>query len=277
MTRLDRKVALVTGGASGLGRAIAQRLASEGAYVVITDVQTELGTQVAAEGGFTFLEHDVCDEQRWAHIIQTVEDRWGGLHILVNNAGIVGQMEHASPEDTALASWRRIFAVNVEGVFLGCRAGIGAMRRSGSGSIVNVSSIAGLLATPYNAAYGCSKAAVQQLTKSVAQHCAEQKLSVRCNSVHPGDVHTPLWDRIAEERAKQTGLTVAEVLAQQEQNSPMGGFTHAEDVAAAVAFLASEEARRITGAMMVVDGGQVGCDTYHLIKSNKLYSQVNRE
>jgi 3(or 17)beta-hydroxysteroid dehydrogenase len=272
MGRFNEKTALVTGGASGIGRAIAQRLSTEGARVVITDLQTTLGNQTATEGGFIFLEHDVCDEARWSEVVREVEARCGALHILVNNAGIVGPMGQTSPENTALATWRKIFAVNVEGVFLGCRAGIGAMRRAGWGSIVNISSVAGLLASPYNTAYGASKAAVRQLTKSVAQHCVEQGLNIRCNSVHPGDVHTPLWDQIAKETAQQSGLSVADVLAAQKMNSPMGGFTEVEDIAAAVAFLASEDARRITGSMMLVDGGLIACDTYHLTKSNKVYA-----
>jgi NAD(P)-dependent dehydrogenase (short-subunit alcohol dehydrogenase family) len=274
--RLDQKTALVTGGASGIGKAIARRLASEGARVVITDLQTPLGKQAAVEGGFDFLEHDVTDEDRWSDVIHDVEERHGGLHVLVNNAGIVGPIGQNSPENTPLATWKMIFSVNVEGVFLGCRAGIAAMRRSGGGSIVNISSVAGLLATPYNTAYGASKAAVRQLTKSVAQHCADEGLNVRCNSVHPGDVHTPLWDGIAKQTAERSGLSVAEVLAQEAQNSPMGGFTLVEDIAAAVAFLASEDARRITGTMLIVDGGLIDCDTYHLVKSKKGYAETRK-
>jgi 3(or 17)beta-hydroxysteroid dehydrogenase len=265
MHGLDRRTALVTGGASGLGKAIAQRLVSDGATVVITDIQAELGRKTANEGGYIFLEQDVCDESRWKSVVQEIEERYGALHILVNNAGIVGPMGATSPENTPLTVWRKLFAINVEGVFLGCRTAIPAMRRAGSGSIINISSVAGLLATPYNTAYGASKAAVSQLTKSVAQYCAAQKLNIRCNSVHPGDVHTPLWDKIAEERAREGNVTAAEVLAQAETISPMGGFTLVEDIAAAVSFLASEQARRITGTRLIVDGGLIGCDTYHVI------------
>jgi 3(or 17)beta-hydroxysteroid dehydrogenase len=185
MQRLAQKVALVTGGASGLGKAIALRLASDGTRVVITDVDRSAGTATAAAGGFTFLEQDVRDEQRWTQVVTQIEERLGRLNILVNNAGILGPMTAVSPEDTPLDLWRRIFAVNVEGVFLGCRAAIPAMRRAGEGSIINISSIAGLRASPYATAYGASKAAVRHLTKSIAQHCAEQKLNIRCNSVHP--------------------------------------------------------------------------------------------
>src|SRR5207302_2576841 len=158
MGRLDHKIALVTGGASGLGKAIAGRLASDGAHVVITDVQRDRGRATATEGGFTYLEQDVCDETQWTLIVRDVERRFGALNILVNNAGILGSMDTADPENTPLASWRKIFAVNVEGVFLGCRTAIPVMRRAGSGSIINISSVAGLLATPFATAYGASKA-----------------------------------------------------------------------------------------------------------------------
>ncbi len=262
MHRLADKVALVTGGASGLGKAIAERLAAEGARVVISDVDCRAGTQAAASGGLIFLEHDVCDETRWTQVVEEINQRLGRLDILVNNAGILGPMNAVSPVDTALEVWRRIFAVNVEGVFLGCRTAIPAMAASGGGSIVNISSIAGLRATPYATAYGASKAAVRQLTKSVAQHCAERKLNIRCNSVHPGDVRTPLWDKGAEEIAKSRQIPVAEVIEEGRTDSPMGEFTRPEDIAAAVAYLASDEARYITGTKLIVDGGTVNCESY---------------
>jgi 3(or 17)beta-hydroxysteroid dehydrogenase len=263
MRRLEHKTALVTGGASGLGKAIAKRLAEDGATVVITDVDTKVGAETAIEGGFTFFEHDVCDEAQWVKVVHEVEERCGSLHVLINNAGIVGALGAVTPENTSLANWKTIFAVNVEGVFLGCRAAIPAMRRAGSGSIINMSSVAGLLATPYNTAYGASKAAVRQLTKSVAQHCLEEKLRIRCNSVHPGTVMTPLWDRLAGETAKLSGLSVEEILARAKAQCPMGEFTLPEDIAAAVSFLASEESRHITGTKVIVDGGIVNCDTFH--------------
>jgi 3(or 17)beta-hydroxysteroid dehydrogenase len=260
--RLDQKTALVTGGASGLGKAIATRLAADGASVVISDLQRELGRTVAAEGGYTFLEQDVCEETQWTDVVREVEERFGPLNILVNNAGILGPVNAVSPEDTPLANWRQIFSINVEGVFLGCRAAIPAMRRAGGGSIINISSVAGLLATPYATAYGASKAAVRQLTKSVAQYCAQQKLNIRCNSVHPGNVPTPLWERQAEEHALIRGVSPEQILAEG-ADSPLGGFTLPEDIAAAVAFLASEDARHITGMKMIVDNGMINCDTYY--------------
>jgi 3(or 17)beta-hydroxysteroid dehydrogenase len=260
--RLHGKIALVTGGASGLGKAIAGRLAADGAVVVISDVQRDLGKATAQECGFTFLDHDVCDEQRWMEIVLTVEAQFGLLDILVNNAGILGRMDAVSPENTRLADWRRIFAVNVEGVFLGCRAAIPAMRRAGGGSIINLSSVAGIQATPFATAYGASKAAVRQLTKSVAQYCAQERLNIRCNSVHPGNVRTPLWDRHAEEVAQARGVPVETIIKEGKDEIPLGDFTLPEDVAAAVSFLASEDARHVTGEKLIVAGGLVNCDTY---------------
>ena len=261
----NTKVALVTGGASGLGKAIAQRLASDGASVVITDIQSDLGRATAAECDFTFLEQNVCDESQWEEIVSAVERRFGGLDILVNNAGILGSMSFVDPESTRLEDWRAIFAVNVEGVFLGCRAAIPAMRRAGAGSIINMSSVAGLLASPFATAYGASKAAVRQLTKTVAQYCAQNRLNIRCNSVHPGNVRTQLWDRQAREIATIRGVQIETVIEEGKREVPLGDFTLPEDVAAAVSFLASDGSRHMTGTEMIVDGGLVNCDTYHMV------------
>jgi 3(or 17)beta-hydroxysteroid dehydrogenase len=262
MQRLANKVALVTGGASGLGKAIAQRLAAEGARVAISDVDRITGAATAAGGNLLFLHQDVCDEKRWIEVIGEVRQRLGRLDILVNNAGILGPMENISPVDTSLQMWQKIFAINVEGVFLGCKTAIPVMAAGGGGSIINISSIAGLRATPYATAYGASKAAVRQFTKSVAQHCAEKKLNIRCNSVHPGDVRTPLWDKGAEDMARIRGVPLEEIIEEGRTDSPLGEFTRPEDISAAVAFLASDEARHITGTKMIVDGGTVNCESY---------------
>jgi 3(or 17)beta-hydroxysteroid dehydrogenase len=260
MPKLNHKVALVTGGAAGLGKAIAQRLASDGARVVITDVQTDLGHATAEECGFLYLQQNVCDEMQWPMVFREVEERRGPLDVLVNNAGIVGPTIVTDLENMRLSDWRNVFAVNVEGVFLGCRAAIPAMRKAGGGSIINISSIAALQATPYAAAYGASKAAVSQLTRSVAQYCARER--IRCNSVHPGIVRTALWDEYAEVTARARGRTVEEFNAETMARIPLGDFTLPADVGAIVSFLASDEARHITGAKLIVDGGLVNCDTY---------------
>lgn len=254
MQGLNSKVALVTGGASGIGKAIATRLAAEGAKVFITDTQSELGRAVAAEGGLHFLEQDVSDEKRWPQIVGQVEQSSGQLNILVNNAGILGRGD-SNPENTELSEWRKIFSINVEGVFLGCRAAIPAMRRAGGGAIVNIASITGQMPTSNIVAYGAGKAAVRQLTQSVADYCARQKLNIRCNSVHPGFVRTPALERGYVDIAKATGKTVEEILEAGKARIPLGDYTLAEDIASAVAYLASEDARHVTGAKLIVDGG----------------------
>lgn len=266
MERLNGKVALVTGGASGLGRAIAIRLAKEGARVVISDLQVVLGEATAAELGGSFMAQDVTDEMQWRRIIEAIQQRHGRLHILVNNAGILGPMDAVNPEQTRLADWRQVFAVNVESVLLGCKAAIPALHASGSGSIINMSSVAGLFATPFGTAYGASKAAVRHLTKSIAQHCAEKGLKVRCNSVHPGTVRTPLWDKQAEDNARLRGISFDAFVAEKQTQVPMGEFVQPQDVAASVAFLASDDARCMTGAKLIVDAGSVNCDTFRFTK-----------
>ncbi len=264
MGTLSDRVALVTGGASGIGRAIASRLAADGARVVITDIQADVGQTVADELNFGFVAQDVASEPQWLEVMRHVQQKWGGLHVLVNNAGILSPpSDVANPETTTLADWRKMFSVNVEGVFLGCRTAIPALQAAGGGSIVNMSSVAGLLATPFAAAYGAAKAAVWQLTKSVAQHCAERKLHIRCNSVHPGLVLTKSLEKAFSEAADQEGIPFDEVLKGRQASVPMGEFSQMEEIAAAVSFLASDESRHMTGAQLVVDGGLVDCDTFY--------------
>lgn len=269
MKRLERKVALVTGGASGLGKAIARRLASEGARVVIADVQSALGEATAEELGVEFLHQDVADEVRWSEVVGEIQRRHRGLHVLVNNAGIFGAREHVTPEEVSIAEWRRVFAANVESVLLGCRAAIPLMAAAG-GSIVNIASTTSMLATPYATAYGASKATVRHITESVAQHCLERGLKIRCNSVHPGVVRTAQWDRQAEESAAKRGVPLEQVLKESVASIPMGEFVEAEEIAAAVAFLASDESRHMTGAKLVIDGGTIACNTFHLNLSRRM-------
>ncbi|MFC4311621.1 SDR family NAD(P)-dependent oxidoreductase [Steroidobacter flavus] len=259
MTRLKNVTGLVTGGASGLGKAIAQRLAADGARVIISDVQGDLGRETAAQGSFTFLEQNVCDEEQWRQVISEIETRFGQLNVLVNSAGIAGPMDASTPENTRLEDWRKIFAVNTEGVFLGCRAAIPAMRRAGGGSIVNISSIGGILANSSATAYGASKAAVGHLTQSVAQYCAQERLNIRCNSVHPGAVLTPLLRDVVSGIARSRGLTSEAVVEEIKSTVPGGELVLPEDVAAAVAFLVSADSRQINGEKMIVDGGRVTC------------------
>ncbi|MFC0527375.1 SDR family NAD(P)-dependent oxidoreductase [Phytohabitans kaempferiae] len=264
---LEDRVAVVTGGASGLGFAVAQRLAAQGATVIITDIDQAAGSQASKQLDATFVAHDVADETSWQNLCQVVRQKFGPLNVLVNNAGVVAKAEAADPEHQSLAEWHRLFAVNSDGVFLGCKTAIGAMREAGGGAIINVSSVAALLATPFGTAYGATKAVVAHLTRTVAQYCAREKLDVRCNSIHPGDIRTPLWDQWATGLATERGVTFEAIVAEFEGMIPTGRMTTPEDIAASVAFLASDEARQINGAQIVVDGGFVSCNTYALTTS----------
>lgn len=256
MHRLGSKVALVTGGASGLGLAIARRFVAEGARVVITDVHVSTGESAAAREGFTFFEHDVTREDQWARIVEQIEAQFGALHVLVNNAGIAGPLDFPNAENIRLQDWRKVQAVNVEGTLIGCRSVIPLLRRSGGGSIVNMSSIAAELPGPDSMAYAASKATVRHLTKSIAVYCARTRSGIRCNSVHPGNCLTDMVRGAAEEMARNKGVTAQAVLDEMKSQIPQGEFILPEDVAAAVLFLASDEAKHITGAKLVVDGGQ---------------------
>jgi 3(or 17)beta-hydroxysteroid dehydrogenase len=253
--RAAGKVALVTGGAGGIGAAIARRLIQEGAQVTITDLLADEGARVADELECSFIQHDVTDEQQWAHVVREIDRQYGALHILVNNAGISTDNPAADTEHVSLAEWQRIQRINVEGVLLGCRAGIPLMRRSGGGAIVNMSSVAALRSNPDNPAYGASKAAVRHLTKSTAVYCARNGSNIRCNSLHPGLIDTPMLRRVIERAAKTRNITVEQSLRDFKATVPTGELLQPEDVANAVLFLVSDEARQITGAQLVVDGG----------------------
>ncbi len=255
MGRVSGKVAIVTGGASGLGEASSALLVKEGAEVVITDVQEDKGHEVAERIGAVFLPQDVSDEDRWQQVIDDVENRFGKLNILVNNAGVGNVIGGSSPEDTTLEDWHRIHRINADGVFLGCRTAIPAIRRAGGGSIVNLSSIAALVATPFITAYGASKAAVRQLTMSVATHCAQNGDKIRCNSVHPGQIRTPMLDALLQDIADKAGAPLQSIIGEFEGKIPLGELGLPEDVAQAVLYLSSDESRYVTGTQLVVDGG----------------------
>ena len=272
MRRLAGRVALVTGGAAGIGRAIALRLRAEGAAVIVTDLQTARGEAVASEHGLTFIAQDVTSEADWGRVTARIQADHGRLDILVNNAGYVGSHERGNPENTTIDDMRMVFRVNVEGTLLGCRAAISLMREQGTGSIINISSVASETATPFLLSYGAAKAAVRQMTKSVAQYCCEQGLLIRCNSVHPGNARTEMWDANAQQIADAKGVSVEDIAADTVGRIPMASFQTADDMAAAVAFLASDDARNITGTKMLVDGGRTGCDSYHL--SNRFRQAV---
>lgn len=251
---LAGKTAIVTGGAAGIGAACARRFADDGAAVLITDIDAARGAAKGRDLGVQFIEHDVASAEGWDKVIQAAE-ALGGVDILVNNAAHVGSSERGSPENTELEDLRRVFQVNVEGVFLGCRAAIGSMRIHGVGTIINVASIGAFGPTPFLTSYGASKAAVLHLTKTIAQYCAQEGLGIRCNAVVPGVVRTEMWEATVRERAAAAGVSFDQAASYWTARIPLGAPQSPEDLAAAVAFLASDDARNITGSQIVVDGG----------------------
>jgi 3(or 17)beta-hydroxysteroid dehydrogenase len=244
--RVAEKVALITGAASGLGLADAKLLAAEGARVVLTDVNEAAGQTAAQAIGASarFLKHDVRSEAEWQAVVESVMATEGRLDILVNNAGVVIM---ADPETTTLDQFRFAQAVMSEGVFLGCKYAIPAMAKSGGGSIINMSSVASHLGYPIFFAYSAAKGAVRSMTKSVAIHCQDKGYGVRCNSVHPGSIETPMVQN-ASGRAEALDIPKTGVL-------PAGVNGHPNDVANLVVFLASDESRFITGAEFVIENG----------------------
>ncbi len=253
MARLDDKVVMVTGAASGLGRGTALRLAEEGARVVCGDLDEAGVRAVADEIGEAALaiHHDVTDEASWEAAIAAATDRFGGLQGLVNNAGIVLVR---SVVDTTLEEWRRVMAVNLDGVFLGCKHGLQAMREKG-GSIVNLSSAAGLVGTPPFAAYSASKGGVRLLTKTIAAHCMQLGIPVRCNSIHPGGIDTPMTKNLGDGVPGAGPDTMA--LLPQALGDGQAALGEPRDVANLVLFLVSDESRLMNGAELALDGGLV--------------------
>jgi 3(or 17)beta-hydroxysteroid dehydrogenase len=251
------KVALVSGAAQGLGAATAQRLAEEGARVVLSDRNADGGRRVAAAIGARFIALDVSDEARWQAVAADVAVHEGALHILVNNAGIEGDPEAPKdPERAPRADWDGIFAVNSTGVFLACKHMIPLMARSGGGSIVNFSSVAALMPTPFIAAYGAAKAAVAHLSRTVALHCAQAGYAIRCNSIHPGQIMTPMLEGLFGRMGGAAGQSAAEFGAQwARERIPLRALQEPLDIANLVLFLASDEARYITGQAIACDGG----------------------
>lgn len=244
MQQLVGKVALVTGGASGIGAAIARAFVQEGAAVVLTDIAEQAVAGVAAEivaGGGTAigLVHDVAQEAAWETVVAAVVAQWGAIDILVNNAGIPGDVALV---DMPFDTWRGIMGVNCDGVFLGMKHVIPVMPRGGS--IINVSSIYGKVGGVRHIAYSASKGAVTLMTKSAALECAEQGRGIRVNSLHPGYIETPMFDRMEEERKDRY-----------RQMHPLGRVGQAREIADGAVFLAADASSFMTGAEMVIDGG----------------------
>jgi NAD(P)-dependent dehydrogenase (short-subunit alcohol dehydrogenase family) len=253
MTRLEHKVALVTGAARGIGAAIAEAFVREGARVIVSDIDEAGGQATAERIGAAWMKLDVRDELAWIGAMARLLDTHGRLDVLVNNAGISGLEQGAphDPEHASLADWRAVLATNLDGVFLGCKHGLRAMRRgTRGGALVNIASRSGVVGIPAAAAYAASKAAVRNHTKSVALYCAEQRLPIRCNAILPAAILTPMWEPMlgsGPEREARLAAFVAD--------TPLRRFGRPEEVAALAVLLASDECPYMTGAELHVDGG----------------------
>lgn len=247
--RLTGKTALITGAARGIGLAIAQRFLNEGAAIILTDKDDVAGLAAAKAIGCDYRHLDVADEAAWSALERDVP----AIDIMVNNAGVTGfeqGMVSHDPENAALKDWRAVHAVNLDGTFLGCRYAIRAMKAKGEGAIINISSRSGMVGIPAAAAYASSKAAIRNHSKSVALYCAQQGWNIRCNSVHPAAILTPMWEPMlgsGPEREANKAAFVAD--------TPMKRFGEPEEVAAICAMLASDEAAYITGSEFTIDGG----------------------
>ncbi|NRD90227.1 short-chain dehydrogenase [Sphingopyxis sp. BSNA05] len=247
--QLEGKVAIVTGGASGIGAATVERFVREGAKVLSTDVQEALGQSVAEEAGALFMVQDVADAKSWDRVMEKALGEFGRLDILVNNAGIViGK----TIEDVDLECWHHLLGINLTGVMLGCQKAIAAMKANpgGScGSIINIASTSAFAALPSDVTYTASKSAVRMLSKSVAVHCAQAGLNIRCNNLVPGATHTGIIDTAAKSVPGMVEMAAA--------MSPLNRIGQGSDLAAAAVYLASDDSSFVTGSDLLVDGGML--------------------
>ncbi|OFX04754.1 MAG: hypothetical protein A3D94_02625 [Alphaproteobacteria bacterium RIFCSPHIGHO2_12_FULL_66_14] len=249
MPRLEDKVVLLSGGASGIGAATARLVVREGGKAVLADRDEAKGRAIASELGAAahFVLLDVAQEASWQAAVAAAVEKFGGLHGLLNAAGIGVRNDI---ESCTLKEYRRVNDINSLGTFLGCKASITAMRESGGGSIVNISSVLGLRGAAHAVAYSASKGAVRSLTKNVALHCAQMKYNIRCNSVHPGYIDTPMIaPRFDQNVENMTGRQFLEEL------HPLGRLGRPEEVANMILFLLSDESTFSTGSEFVCDGG----------------------
>ena len=244
--RLKNKVGLITGAAQGLGKEMAKIMISQGATIVITDINEKSLVETAEELSCEHMVMDVTKEDQWKNVISSIEKDIGSLNILVNNAGIGGG---GDVESTDLESWHLVHSVNLDSVFLGCKFSLPLMRKSGNGSIINISSMSGIVASHNMSAYNSSKAAVRHLSKSIALHCAKSTNLVRCNSIHPVFTRTAMVQSMIDAAPERN---IEEKLVQQ---IPLRKLAEPRDIANAALFLASDESSFITGTELVIDGG----------------------
>ena len=244
--RLKNKVGLITGAAQGLGKEMAKIMISQGATMVITDINEKSLVETAEELSCKHMVMDVTKEDQWKNVISNIEKDIGSLNILVNNAGIGGG---GDVESTDLESWHLVHSVNLDSVFLGCKFSLPLMRKSGNGSIINISSMSGIVASHNMSAYNSSKAAVRHLSKSIALHCAKSTNLVRCNSIHPVFTRTAMVQSMIDAAPERN---IEEKLVQQ---IPLRKLAEPIDIANAALFLASDESSFITATELVVDGG----------------------
>ncbi len=249
MGRLQGKVALITGGASGIGAAACRLFADEGARVVVADVQDDMGVDVAKAVDGEYVHLDVAHEPDWKRAEAAIAETYGQLDVVFNNAGIVSSR---SIEDLDLATWNRLIGINLTGVMLGCQVGIRLMKANPGGpkgSIINTASTAAYAAIPGDPAYSASKSGVRLLTKAVAVHCARAGYQIRCNSLHPGATHTPILAPALQ--------AAPQMIDAFNRMSPTGRMGQPEEIAAVAVFLASDDASYVTGAEYLADGGMM--------------------
>ena len=253
MSRLLNKTILVTGAASGIGAEIARLFAQEGAFVILCDIDDNQGQQIANELGdkAIFFHLNVAEEKEWQTLTKLILEKYHHTDVLINNAGIIGLGSHfgpQNPEECSLEDWHHIHAVNLDGVFLGCKYAIKMMKPLKKGSIINVSSRSGLVGIPAACAYASSKAAVRNHTKSVALYLAQKDYQIRCNSLHPAAILTPMWLPILGEDKETAVKNISSQIPLKHMGKPM-------DVAQAALYLASDESSYVTGIELTIDGG----------------------
>ncbi len=252
MLRLQNKIVLITGAARGIGNAIAKLFHNEGSIVLVTDIRDDEGKQVVNElgGNSKYMHLDVKHEEEWQTILNYITETYGNLDVLVNNAGITGFLETDGPfdpENVDISSWEEVHRVNSTGVMLGCKYAIKMMKEYG-GNIVNISSRSGMVGIPGAVAYASSKASVRNHTKSVALYCTNKGFNIRCNSIHPAAIMTPMWEEAFGEN-REAGIKAVEA------GIPMGHFGDPDDVAYGALYLASDESKYVTGIELTIDGG----------------------